>query len=824
MIKANRFSPVGLFVLLAAVAVSTAVAVSGLSAQTTLGIEFRDDSSDDAAITEIVLDGGVDDFQVVQVHITGTIDPDVNAVQVSIEHDDSIVSITPSTDPLAPFCDGAFVSPFVAPSGRDESDQLSWFVCGLNGSVGTPSTGLIMNLLITRESTGEPTLTFVMDGLFETKLVEPGPPTEEHRFTSFGSLTVLEAAPTPTPVPTTPSGGGGGGGSGGGGFIPGPPAPTATPAGPVLLAPGVPSGVTATPVVDGVQISWDAPDSDGGDAITGYRVLVIPSAQVVNVPSGQTEVTVTGLDPAQAYQFQVNASNTVGAGPGSPLTAPVSPLEPLGAPQGVAASLGADGVSALVSWQAPTSTGSGPITGYTVMSEPPVGSGVAVEPDVTSVTFEGLAFDTSYTFTVTASNADGPGPASGPAGPVVTGPPLSGSPDDEPETPEGSPTKPEIDASEEDLDDFEDAISDAFGSPVNLDDGAPSITPVDGGLVVEFPIEPGSEAMEASGSISSTVGNLQLDITDGAGTAKILIDEAVSITGPATLGSDTDAVQVQIDDPQLAFSPAAPEEFGGGGGLVTQVGADFGVAMNTLPDDIGLTAEFIEDVAEVPDAVTSFQLAASDSGGEIEDPESDIAFVVVVDKQGVSNDQLGDNTVTLTVSRAWYENRLMSGKSIFITKVGDDGAVHTSAATCEVDGEIVRCTAVFTGDAGGFSLFGVVALRPVAEASTPTPTPTPAATAVAPTATPTPVPSPTATPSPIPPTATAVPEPTATPLTLVAPTSDASDVLSNTEQVLPENDDGGIPEWALILIVIAGSAVLIPAVGAAYRISRRQTG
>lgn len=82
-----------------------------------------------------------------------------------------------------------------------------------------------------------------------------------------------------------------------------------------------------------------------------------------------------------------------------------------GAPSAVAG----DG-QATVSWQAPT-TGGSPITRYTVTSTPAGGS--CMTSGALDCSVGGLANGTTYTFSVTAHNAVGTGPASTPSAPVT---------------------------------------------------------------------------------------------------------------------------------------------------------------------------------------------------------------------------------------------------------------------------------------------------------------------------------------------------------------------------------------------------------------------
>jgi hypothetical protein len=179
------------------------------------------------------------------------------------------------------------------------------------------------------------------------------------------------------------------------------------------MVPGAPTGVVATPGNMQAMVSWTAPSSNGGSAITGYTVTVSPGNRTVTT-TGATNVLVTGLTNGTACTFTVMAANAAGNGPASSPSAPVTPVNVPAAPTGVSATPG-NGV-ATVTWAAPD-TGGSPITGYTVTVSP--GGQTQSVAGATTLVFTGLSNGQSYTFTVFATNAVGNGPPSASSPPVT---------------------------------------------------------------------------------------------------------------------------------------------------------------------------------------------------------------------------------------------------------------------------------------------------------------------------------------------------------------------------------------------------------------------
>jgi hypothetical protein len=205
---------------------------------------------------------------------------------------------------------------------------------------------------------------------------------------------------------------------------------TASP--PVAAVPGAPTIGTASFGNASATVRWTAPSTDGGSAITGYQVRVIDTAgaQIGALrPAGATatSLTVTGLTNGASYRFQVAATNAVGTGPNSALSAAVIPATVPGAPVIDTASSGVAGgtITARANWNPPTSNGGSAVTGYVVRALRMSATGTvlattksASQPSTARALTMTLQTG-NYRFTVQAINKAGSGPQSARSNQVV---------------------------------------------------------------------------------------------------------------------------------------------------------------------------------------------------------------------------------------------------------------------------------------------------------------------------------------------------------------------------------------------------------------------
>ncbi|CAB4345573.1 unannotated protein [freshwater metagenome] len=177
------------------------------------------------------------------------------------------------------------------------------------------------------------------------------------------------------------------------------PTPTAT-------APSAPMSVAGVAGDTWVAVSWSAPSSDGGSAVTGYKVIASGGGSPSTTECAASPCTVPGLTNGTPYTFTVKATNARGDSPASAASAAVTPFGLPAVAAEVVATAG-DG-AARVSFVA--GFNGSQATTYTVTAvEDPTKTATG---DASPIVVPGLTNGTSYTFTVKATNSRGDSPAS----------------------------------------------------------------------------------------------------------------------------------------------------------------------------------------------------------------------------------------------------------------------------------------------------------------------------------------------------------------------------------------------------------------------------
>jgi hypothetical protein len=175
--------------------------------------------------------------------------------------------------------------------------------------------------------------------------------------------------------------------------------------------PSAPRELTAVAANQSAVVTFGAPASNGGSAITGYEYSIDGLAwnALTYTGSGPYTGTVPGLTNGTAYTLHVRAVNSVGSGPG----ASAEPVTPAATPPSAPLDLVVARIDggALLEFTVPASDGGSPITGYEyTLDGGSTWQSLAASGDVRLIaTIAGLDLTGDYTIQVRAVNAIGAG-------------------------------------------------------------------------------------------------------------------------------------------------------------------------------------------------------------------------------------------------------------------------------------------------------------------------------------------------------------------------------------------------------------------------------
>jgi hypothetical protein len=185
-------------------------------------------------------------------------------------------------------------------------------------------------------------------------------------------------------------------------------------------APGAPQSVNASSIysslsnTDTMTVSWTAPTTNGGDAITSYLVTATAGGSTGTCSTSSTTCSIGGLTSGTAYTISVVANNGVGAGTAG--SASHTTVAPSAAPTITSITGSSSTGSVAVVWTAPTNTGGLPLRNYVVTAYTSGGTATAYgctsPANTLNCTVTGLAYKTTYKFAVAAVTLAGTGASS----------------------------------------------------------------------------------------------------------------------------------------------------------------------------------------------------------------------------------------------------------------------------------------------------------------------------------------------------------------------------------------------------------------------------
>ena len=190
----------------------------------------------------------------------------------------------------------------------------------------------------------------------------------------------------------------------------------------VVGLPGVPKNFDVTASIGSVTLTWEPPETDGGEPIGGYRIFRGPVKDAVEIVDWVTETSYedTNIVNGETYWYQVLAFTNVGDGPRT-VAKKATPMGPPDAPAFLTISPRLNGL--FLTWDGNMSDGGSPIIGYKIYRGDSLSS---LEPHdqvtqyYTEYTDTGLTPGKEYHYAITALNEV----LEGEMGPAISGIPY----------------------------------------------------------------------------------------------------------------------------------------------------------------------------------------------------------------------------------------------------------------------------------------------------------------------------------------------------------------------------------------------------------------
>ena len=416
--------------------------------------------------------------------------------------------------------------------------------------------------------------------------------------------------------------------------------------------PGAPRALTATARgKNAIRLDWAAPASDGGAAITGYRIEVSsdgssgPWTELVGSTTATTYLH-GGLSEGDARHYRVSAINLVGtSGPSNTAYATTAALSAPQPPTALtAAARGRETIR--LDWSAPAGDGGTAITGYRIEASEDAGSSwtdrvANTLSDATAYFHRGLSEGDTRHYRVSAINAAGTSDPSNIAFATTEAPSVPEPPRDLTATGRGRNT---IDLN--------------WSAPAS--DGGAAIA----GYRIEVSVDGGkSWVNQVSHTLSDATAYSHVGLSEGdTRHYRVSAINRAGASDPSNIafaathappGAPTDLTATANGSAQIDLNWSAPANDGGAAitGYKIEASPDGGLAWSLLTADTGTAAAAYSHTGLAPETRRHYRVSAINEAGT-SDP-SNIASTTTDAAQGTPTNLTAAALGTDTIELVW---------------------------------------------------------------------------------------------------------------------------------------------------------------------------